>query len=223
MLLFLGWQLWFNSLVVGAAVTNEARELAQGWVDNGEGPVEVWTPAVTDDDVVPPPVLDPVGHGQNFANLIVPRFGAGYDRPIAEGVTNADVLDTGRIGRYPGTQMPGEVGNFAVAAHRTTYGESFNRIGDLQIGDRIYVETQDGWYVYGFRNLEYVRPTGVGVLNPVPQTAEIEVTDRILTLTSCNPMFSLTERIIAYALLEEFVPRSVGAPSEIETVIRARG
>ena len=26
------------------------------------------------------------------------------------------------VGHYPGTQMPGEVGNFAVAAHRTAYG-----------------------------------------------------------------------------------------------------
>ena len=54
--------------------------------------------------------------------------------------------------------MPGEPGNFAVAAHRTTYGKPFNRIADLRLNDPIVIETQDGWYTYRFRTLEYVTP-----------------------------------------------------------------
>ena len=55
-----------------------------------------------------------------------------------------------------------------VAAHRTSYGKPFNQISSLMVGDRIYIETVDGWYAYVFRNLEYVRPTGVGWSRPSP-------------------------------------------------------
>ena len=64
--------------------------------------------------------------------------------------------------------MPGQSGNFAIAAHRNAYGGALRNIHELQLGDAIYIQTKDGWYTYSFRNLQYVLPTGVGVLDPVP-------------------------------------------------------
>ena len=55
---------------------------------------------------------------------------------MAGGVTRARTLDPIGIGHYPGTKMPGEVGNFAVAAHRTTWGKPFNRIAELHVERR---------------------------------------------------------------------------------------
>ncbi len=72
------------------------------------------------------------------------------------------------VGHYPSTQMPGAVGNFAIAAHRSAYGGGMHRSSSCSSATAIYIETADGWYTYGFRNLEYVRPTAVGVLDPVP-------------------------------------------------------
>jgi sortase A len=123
------------------------------------------------------------------------------------------------VGHYPTTQMPGELGNFAVAAHRTSHGASFNGLNQLQAGDHIYIETADGWYAYVFRNLEYVHPNGVGVVAPVPESPGTTATDRILTMTSCNPLFSAQERIIAYSVFEQFIPRSDGAPDEIAATV----
>jgi sortase A len=125
------------------------------------------------------------------------------------------------VGHYPQTQMPGEVGNFAVAAHRTTYGAGFHDINSLLVGDSIYVETADGWYKYVYRGTEYVRPTGVGVLEPVPQVAGVASTDRIITMTSCHPYFSAAERIIAYGVFETWFPRAGGPPPEIATLVQA--
>jgi sortase A len=159
---------------------------------------------------------------ESFANLIVPRLGADYRRPIAEGV-GLNVLNnraTG-VGHYPQTQLPGEVGNFAVAAHRTTYGAGFHDIDKLMVGDSIYVETQDGWYKYVYRGTEYVRPTGVGVLDPVPQTEGATSTDRVITMTSCHPFFSAAERIIAYGVFDGWYPRASGPPAEIATLVQA--
>jgi sortase A len=82
------------------------------------------------------------------------------------------------------------------------------------VGDRIYVETKEGWFVYRFRNMEYVYPTQSDVLNSMPRL-DIEAKDRILTMTTCHPKLSAAERFIAYSVLESFVPRRNGAPAEV--------
>lgn len=148
--------------------------------------------------------------------MYVPRFGTTYSRSVSQGVGTVDVLDKNGIGHYPGTQMPGQIGNFAVAAHRTTYGAPFKLLATLQVGDKIYIQTPDGYYTYSFRGLEYVRPTGVGVLDAMPQQPGVAPTDRVLTMTSCNPMFSASERIIAYSVLESWQPASAGAPQAVQ-------
>jgi sortase A len=130
-------------------------------------------------------------------------------------VSRSRTLDPIGIGHYSGTDMPGQVGNFAVAAHRTTYGKPFNRIADLRLGDAIVVETKDGWFVYRFRTLEYVRPNAVDVLLPVPQQDGVTASTAYLTMTSCSPMYSLTERIVAYSVFESFTPRASGPPSAL--------
>jgi sortase A len=125
------------------------------------------------------------------------------------------VLNPIGIGHYPGTAMPGGVGNAAFAAHRTTWGAPFGPIADLRLGDSIYIETPEGWYLYKFRSLEYVLPTGVGVIEPVPQLPGVAPTERYITLTSCNPLYSAAERIVAYGVYETWYPRDQGAPEEI--------
>jgi len=230
-LLFLGWQVWLNDIIVGAEQTSAANDLAEQWEQGADDPLP--TPNPTDEAPAPSETPAPVDPGEpivaaapkaaeSFANLIVPRLGADYRRPIAEGV-GLNVLNNRKtgVGHYPQTQMPGEVGNFAVAAHRTTYGAGFHDINSLLVGDSIYVETADGWYKYVYRGTEYVRPTGVGVLEPVPQAAGVASTDRIITMTSCHPYFSAAERIIAYGVFDTWYPRAGGPPPEIATLVQA--
>jgi len=213
---FLGWQLWLNNVISSSEQKTEATQASEQWSmsDKGEAvtpaPVERADPGAPQVDIAP-------GNAEHFANVIIPRFGADYTIPIREGVGVKDVLAYG-VGHYPDTQMPGDVGNVALAAHRTGWGEPFRKIVDLQVGDNIYVETEAGWYQYVYRSLEYVMPTGVGVLNPVPQVADAVPTDRILTLTSCNPITTAAERIIAYAVYETWYPRAGGPPAEIAAV-----
>jgi sortase A len=219
--LFLGWQLWLNDLIVGADQNKAAVSLAHDWV--GGAPNHAHIAASAAPGYGDPAVAAAPKNAVQFAVMYVPRFGSDYARSISEGVGTTDVLDKNGIGRYPGTQMPGAVGNFAVAAHRTTHGAPFKQLATLQVGDKIYVQTKDGYYTYDFRGLEYVRPSGVGVLDPVPQEAGTAPTDRVLTMTSCNPMFSADERIIAYSVLESWQPTSVGPPPAILATVTAKG
>ncbi|CAN5395224.1 class E sortase [soil metagenome] len=214
-LLFLGWQQWLNDIIVGNQLRGQAVQQSQTW-NKAAGPTKAPQPDA------PPVITATIANAQKFALLIVPRFGADYYRPIAQGTGVTDVLNKGELGHYPTTQMPGQVGNFAIASHRKAYGGNLEHINELHVGDHIFVETQDGWYQYSFRNLQYVKPTGVGVIDPVPEQVGLQPVDRMITLTSCNPFFSTAERIIAYGSFESFTARSAGPPAEIAATVTAK-
>lgn len=216
-LLFLGWQLWFDTLVDANEQNHEAQEQSAEWNKGGStAPAE----EATRPDPGEPVVAEAPGNAERFAVLIIPRLGADWTKPVREGIGTKDVLNFG-IGHYPGTAMPGAVGNAAFAGHRTGYGNPFIDIVNLQVGDSIYVETEAGWYRYVYRSMEYVMPDGVGVLEPVPQYAGAAPTDRIITLTSCNPLYSASERVIAYGVYDTWYPRAGGPPAEISGVVSA--
>ena len=214
-LLFLGWQQWLNDIVVGNQLQGESVQQSSQW---SKGSV-VAKPA---DPAAPPVMASDVANAQRFALLIVPRFGTDYYRPIAQGVGAKDVLNHFNLGHYPTTQMPGAIGNFAIASHRKAYGGDLEHINDLQVGDHIFVETQDGWYQYEFRNLHYVQSTAVDILDPVPEQPGLQATDRMITLQSCNPFFSTAERIIAYGSFDKFYPRAGGPPPEIAATVNGK-
>lgn len=212
-LLFIGWQQWFNDLVVADEYKGDAAQLSQQFARSATGDA---APGA-DGSYGEPPAGTPPAEAEAFANFYVPRFGADYAVPIAGGTSTVRTLNKIGIGHYDETQMPGQVGNFGIAAHRTTYGAPFNKIADLREGDKLYVQTQDGWFTYSFRNLQYVPATQVSVLQPVPDAPDVSATsgDRLITLTSCNPMFTAQERIVAYGVFDSWQPLSAGAPAEL--------
>ena len=221
-ILFLGWQLYWNDAVMAASQSRAAEAISRDWIaqaspePTGDAPVD---PAAGYGD---PVVAGAPRNNTPFAVLYVPRFGETYQRTIAEG-TGTNVLnspDSG-IGHYPGTQMPGEVGNFAIASHRSANGGGMHLINELQLGDAIYVQTADGYYTYRFRDFEYVAPSAGEVLAPVPHQPDATAVDRIITLTTCNPLLSTEERIIAYGVFESWQPISAGPPAELAAMLPA--
>lgn len=229
-LLFLGWQLWWNDAILAGQQSSAASGLSAEWLeearadrgDDGADGADDQAPVVEApvEDYGDPVVAAAFPAGDPFAIMYVPRFGEDSQRRIAEGI-GLDVLNSNvlGVGHYPGTQMPGDVGNFAIASHRSAYGGGMHEIEQLRLGDAIYIQTRDGWYTYRFRDLEYVTPEAVEVLAPVPHHPDLEPSDRIVTLTSCNPLYSTAERIIAYGVLESWQPSSVGPPAEIADVV----
>lgn len=221
-LLFIAWELWIDDALAAGPLKAQATQQSEKWNDgltkNGlDNPDAKPAPLGAKDPGIPVAVAP--GNAQRFANLIVPRFGSDFYRPIAQGVGVADVLNKYEVGHYPTTQMPGAIGNVVLASHRSAYGGALHRLNELEVGDHVYLETADGWYQYSFRNLEFVKPTGVGVLDPVPQRNGVAATERMLTLTTCNPFYSTAERIIGYASFDLFYPRTGGPPTEIAQTV----
>jgi sortase A len=219
LLLFVAWQLWWTNVESDAKQSEVIKEFAQDL--GAAAPTAPDAPAAAaPEDFGPPVVSAAPGHAGTIGIMYIPRFGESYTRPIVQGTTG-DVLDTLGLGHYTNTAMPGAVGNFAVAGHRQTHGAVLDNIHTLVPGDRIYVQTKDGYYVYVFRNNQIVMPSRTDVLEPVPTLPGVTPTESFLTMTSCNPRFGAEERIIAYALLDSWRPASAGPPAEIAAQVAA--
>ena len=151
--------------------------------------------------------------GRGMALLRIPRFGDTYRYVVIEGV-GAEDLRKGP-GHYPGTALPGQLGNFVVSGHRTTYSAPFNRVDELRPGDRILVDTRTEQLVYSVTGQRIVAPSEISVTAPVPFHPKRAAAKRLLTLTTCHPKFSAAKRLIIFGELTQRRPRttSPGTPS----------
>jgi sortase A len=218
LLLFVVWELWWTNIEANTTQQAAVSQFAQDFQGPVTAPV---TAPETPADYGPPAVMDaPTAPSTVFGVVYIPRFGPSYSRPLVEGVAQAQ-LDTLGLGRYASSTMPGGIGNFAVAGHRQTHGAVLDAIHTLVPGDKIYVQTQDGYYTYVFRNNQIVMPSRVDVLLPVPTQEGVTPTERFMTMTSCNPRFGAEERIIAYSVLESWQPASAGPPAAIAAQVAA--
>lgn len=148
---------------------------------------------------VPPttiPVFDIASLGiissEGFARLEIPRIG--LDATVVAGVERND-LNKGP-GHFPQTPMPGQLGNSAIAGHRTTYGAPFFDIDEIEPGDELIVTTPYGRFVYVATETVIVDPSEWEVIATTdPMVAR-------LTLISCHPAYSVSQRIVVHAQLD---------------------
>ncbi|MGB3763864.1 MAG: class E sortase [Ornithinimicrobium sp.] len=153
-------------------------------------------------------------HGDTVAVVSIPSIDV--ELPVLEGV-EADILDQGVLGHYPGTTGPGSVGNFAVAGHRTTHGAPLYDLNKVAVGDSIIVQTPQGWDVFTMARQRIVDPDAVEVVAAVPDDARSTPTQRWMVLTSCHPKLSAAQRIVVYARLDRHLSLDQGPPAELGT------
>lgn len=203
MLLFVTYQLWWTNVRAHQQANGAANNLQHQWDSESADPNRV------------PGTFEP---GQGFAIMYIPKLDV--KAPIAEGVSKHNVLDKGMIGHYDGslnTAMPWDkTGNFAVAAHRNTHGEPFRYINHLAPGDKVVVETASEYYTYQITSsLASTPPSNISVLKPIPDGSGFTQPGRYLTLTTCTPEFTSTNRLIVWGKLVEERPRSKGKPDAL--------
>lgn len=148
---------------------------------------------------------------QAYAILTIPRLGLRV--PVAEGISEPNVLNKGYAGHYPDTAQPGQAGNFALAGHRNTHGEPFRYINRLREGDRIEVETRTAGYTYVVdRTLPQTAPRDGGVIREIPRSLvhpRYGYSDPgyYLTLTTCTPEYTSKYRLVVWGKLASMRPR----------------
>jgi len=196
LLLFCVYELWVTNLVTNREQAQLGNDLQRQWA--------------TAPTAAPGPRPVPVELGTGIAVLRIPRLGADYAKVVVEG-TNVEDLKKGP-GRMVGTANPGEVGNTVFSGHRTTYGAPFSQFDELRPGDAVVVETRDTWFTYRVTGSQIVAPDAIEVTYPVPGQRGAQPTERLLTMTTCNPKYSAAQRLIVSANLEVALAKSVGDP-----------
>ena len=80
------------------------------------------------------------------------------------------------VGHFPGTALPGQRGNVAIAGHRDTF---FRALRNIRKNDEITLETATGSYSYQADYSEVVEPQNTEVLDSSDESR--------LTLVTCYP------------------------------------
>lgn len=118
--------------------------------------------------------------------------------PIKSGTTEDVLLSA--IGHMETTAMPGEIGNSALAGHRShTFSKFFNRLDEVEINDPIYIKTKDSELEYEVYEKKVVKPTDMSVLKSSDD-------ESIITLITCHPLYSNKQRLIVHAKLIKSEP-----------------
>jgi LPXTG-site transpeptidase (sortase) family protein len=129
-----------------------------------------------------------------LGTLEIPKIGV--SQTLFEGVT-LTAINRGPS-HWPGTAMPGEVGNTVIAGHRTTYTKPFWALNELTPGDELIFTVDGERIVYRLDRLDVVHPTDVYIVD--------QRVGRTATLFACHPRGSARQRIVAHFSIENTVP-----------------
>jgi sortase A len=191
-LLFAVYEVWGKTAIIHDHQKDLNNQLAQAW-----GNPAVAAPSGPAPSALPPPAGGAIGR------LYIPKLHLQW--VVVEGVTLADIRYA--PGHYPGTAMPGKVGNFSVAGHREP--GIFWDLDQLHAGDWLVVETRTDWYVYQVYLNHLVTPHSVEVVAAVPNKPGATPTEADLTLTTCNPKWDNYQRMAVHARLTLTLPHNV--------------
>jgi sortase A len=161
-----------------------------------------------------PPTPTPYRAGKPFAIMYVPRLGFTWNKPVLEG-TATKTLKKG-LGHYAGTAQLGQKGNFSVAGHRRTYGDPFKDFPRLRRGDAVVLTDGTTWFTYRIDKGPYkTLPSDVEVIDAVPRKSGYTREGRYLTLTTCDPEWGHSHRLIVWAHLDSTQPVEAGKPEAL--------
>ena len=189
---------WQEKSVQGQLRTIYASQVASGQPplqrpegDSGRGDeVEETIPPILPDDREEADEDFDISRLRPFAILKIPKIK--IEAVMVEGVTPNDLRFA--LGHFPGTGLPGQKGNLAVAGHRNFItGDFFGHLDKVVPGDQVIVEYYGVIYTYTVTEIFTVEPGDTWVLNPAPEPQ--------ITLVTCTPPRVSTHRLIVRGLL----------------------
>jgi sortase A len=182
LLAFVGYQLWGTGLAESRAQDKLAAEFSTHLASTTTLPS---TPTTA-----PQPTMPKVG--DIVGRLSIPSINV--SKWIIAGVGYKQ-LEQGP-GLFRGSPLPGQLGNVAIAGHRTTYGAPFGRINEIHDGAAITITTTTATYEY----VVHGEPRIVSAQDvAVVKTSDPTIAS--LTLVSCHPKWTSKQRIIVTATL----------------------
>ncbi|MFZ3595695.1 class E sortase [Streptomyces sp. BH104] len=207
--LFVAYVLFWTGVKADSAMGGQIDDLQDQWAKR---PVAGAAP--DGGTSTAPPKQGPYKDGKPFGVMYIPRLGFTWNKPVLQN-TKVDTLKKG-LGHYVGTAQLGEKGNFAVAGHRRTYGDPFKDFPKLRPGDPVVLTDGTTWFTYVIDTKPYkTLPSDVGVIDPVPGKSGYKEPGRYLTLTTCEPEWGHSHRLIVWAHLDATQPVEAGKPKAL--------
>ncbi|MFF4588415.1 class E sortase [Streptomyces sp. NPDC001388] len=205
--LFVAYVLFWTGVRADRAMGDQIDALHEQW---DRHPAAGSTPAAGASSPAPEPYRD----GKPFAVMYIPRLGSTWNKPVLEG-TSTGTLKKG-LGHYTGTARLGATGNFSVAGHRRTYGDPFKDFPKLGRGDAVVLTDGTTWFTYRIDKGPYKTvPSDVEVIEAVPRKSGYTRPGRYLTLTTCDPEWGHSHRLIVWAHLDSTQPVEAGEPKAL--------
>lgn len=196
---FVAYQLWGTGLQTaraqGALEDQFAEQFSEVTTTSPQTTTGITIPSDTPTTTTIPTATDngPVDPGTPLGKLRIPAIGV--DMVFVEGVQREE-LKKGP-GHFPESPLPGQLGNSAIAGHRTTYGAPFFDLDKLQPGDVIETRTLTGTYIYLVDETLVIEPDDY--VEVVPTRIAGRAT---LTLMTCHPAYTTRQRLIVRATLD---------------------
>ncbi|MEU5276024.1 class E sortase [Streptomyces asoensis] len=204
--LFVVYVLFWTGVQADRVMGDQIDELHDRWDRQSVSP---GTGAAPGASASAPPA--PYRGGRPFAVMYIPRLGSTWNKPVLEG-TATGTLKKG-LGHYAGTARLGQSGNFSVAGHRRTYGDPFKDFPELRRGDAVVLTDGTTWFTYRIDKGPYKTvPSDVEVIDAVPRKSGYTRPGRYLTLTTCDPEWGHSHRLIVWAHLDSTQPVEAGEP-----------
>jgi sortase A len=171
----------------------------------GSAPARSAMSTKTATPAVPEQVPARPAEGSLLGRVEIPRLN--LSAIVREGVDNK-TLSTA-VGHIPSTALPGQAGNFAIAAHRDTL---FRALKDIRRGDSVTFQSSGGTYTYEVvatkivipSDVSVLRSDGGGIIPPNDPPAQPSDTGHLLTMITCYPFYyvgSAPKRFIVEAEL----------------------
>ncbi|MFF2504310.1 class E sortase [Streptomyces sp. NPDC058067] len=215
--LFVAYVLFWTGVKADSAMDHQIDSLQSQWSKGAvavQQPQPAPTATGTGDDKAAADPPAPYKDGKPFAVMYIPRLGFTWNKPVLQG-TGVDILKKG-LGHYAGTAQLGQKGNFAVAGHRRTYGDPFKDFPELRPGDAVVLTDGTTWFTYRIDTKPYKTvPGDVAVIDPVPRKSGYKEPGRYLTLTTCEPEWGHSHRLIVWAHLDATQPAEAGKPEAL--------
>ncbi|MHC3470231.1 class E sortase [Streptomyces sp. 7R007] len=206
--LFVVYVLFWTGVRADGAMNHQIDVLHDQWAR------QTAAPGTTAGSPAAPRKAAPYVPGKPFAIMYIPRLGRGWHKPVLEN-TAVNTLKKG-LGHYAGTARLGGTGNFAVAGHRRTYGDPLVDFPRLRPGDAVVLTDGTTWFTYRIDKGPYKTvPTDVEVIDPVPRKSGYTRAGRYLTLTTCDPEWGHSHRLIVWAHLDSTRPVDEGEPAAL--------
>lgn len=209
--LFVVYVLFWTGVQADGVMDDQIELLQEQWARSSAPPTAAGSSAGS---TASPPKPAPYAEGEPFAIMYIPRLGFTWNKPVLEG-TATGTLKKG-LGHYAETARLGQKGNFAVAGHRRTYGDPFKDFPQLRRGDAVVLTDGTTWFTYRIDKGPYKTvPSDIEVIDPVPRTSGYTRSGRYLTLTTCEPEWGHSHRLIVWAHLDSTQPVEAGKPEAL--------